>query len=953
MVSTGKINTFRYRIAQFLRPLFQLFGAIKLILKRQRHHLRLTLLALLNIILAVGLVTNSYFFSQAVDRVILTQELENFSSKTGRPPFSTSIYIFPSTRVPLSLEDAERASQDIANTLSGEVGLPLRLLVTQISSGGMMLQTASETRDYLSDTELIFIDGVSKYMDIIEGEPLDEKGESGNALDVWMHDRLAQKMGVHVGETMYISKTLSDAPLLIRIAGFWKAKDPQDEFWFNDPDQSLAESLLIRRDDYIRHIQPLIPSKTRGAYWYIVLDDKKVKTKDSASYVEGFKRGLSIINKYIPGARMNTPPLEPLQNFIQRSTTLAIQLLSYNLPAFGILLYFMLLTAAIVAQWQRKETSILVSRGMSPGGVMMLTFFEQILLFIAGYPLGILLGMGIGRWMGYSSSFLAFTQRDPLPVSLEGLSLNLTLLALGISLVARLSPALQAGRSSIVTEEREWARPLRDPFWHRYYLDLLLIFPTWYAYDQMVKQGSLAGLITRNVTADLYNDPLLILVPALFIVTACLVTMRLFALVMKLVDLLAGHFPGVTIYLTLRQFGRQSYDYVRPLLLVIVSLALGVYTLSMAVSLDQWLVDRIRYKVGADLVITPAPNVPDDTTSVMGSWIPQPYRFTEIPGVVAATRIGDYFVRFNTGGRDLPGRVLAVDRLDFPSVAWFRSDFASESLGGLMNRLAATEEGVLISEEALQKTGLQIGDQISAVVNIASNMRVPMPFTIVGTYKYFPTVFEETNYTTLIANLEYLSSMYGLTVPHKIWMKLQPGADSKTILKNMTPIIRVVPEGVQDTGAIIAEEQAKMERVGVFGTLSVGFLATSIMAILGLLIFSYASLQERLYRYAVLHAVGMPLRKIMAQVTIEESFLALFGATAGAFIGIYASRLFIPFFRYTGEKGIPLPPLLPIIAGDQVKWMVAVFTIIIITAELINIRTAFRTQLAKIIKRPW
>ena len=151
---------------------------------------------------------------------------------------------------------------------------------------------------------------------------------------------------------------------------------------------------------------------------------------------------------------------------------------------------------------------------------------------------------------------------------------------------------------------------------------------------------------------------------------------------------------------------------------------------------------------------------------------------------------------------------------------------------------------------------------------------------------------------TVIANLEYLSSMYGMTVAHEIWMKVQPGTDQKTLLKDITAVTRVVPTDVQDSREIIAEEQAKMERVGIFGTLSVGFLATSIMAILGLLIFSYASLQERLYRYAILHAVGMSKRKIMRQVIIENSFLALFGAISGAYIGIYASQ--------------PLHPLLPL-----------------------------------------
>ena len=74
-----------------------------------------------------------------------------------------------------------------------------------------------------------------------------------------MHDRLAQKMGVHIGETMNLSKTLTEAPMLIRIAGFWKAKDSESEYWFNDPDQSLAETLLVRRNDYISRLPTADP----------------------------------------------------------------------------------------------------------------------------------------------------------------------------------------------------------------------------------------------------------------------------------------------------------------------------------------------------------------------------------------------------------------------------------------------------------------------------------------------------------------------------------------------------------------------------------------------------------------------------------------------------------------------------------------------------------------------
>jgi ABC-type antimicrobial peptide transport system permease subunit len=144
-----------------------------------------------------------------------------------------------------------------------------------------------------------------------------------------------------------------------------------------------------------------------------------------------------------------------------------------------------------------------------------------------------------------------------------------------------------------------------------------------------------------------------------------------------------------------------------------------------------------------------------------------------------------------------------------------------------------------------------------------------------------------------------------------------------------------------------------MEQVGIFGTLSVGFLAAALMAILGLLVYSYASLQERAYRLAVLNAVGLSRNQIMAQVVMEYAFLALFGAVAGAAIGLVASGLFVPFFRYTGAKGIPLPPLVPIIAGGQLRDLSIIFGVTIVTVEVGTMAAILHNRLIQILKRVW
>src|SRR5919108_2212976 len=93
-------------------------GFVLLVARRQQYHRGLTLLALLGVVLAVGLGTNASFFSQAVDRVILEQNLAEFSRETGRPPFSTNVYVFPSERAPLRLQDAQKISGQIGDVLS-------------------------------------------------------------------------------------------------------------------------------------------------------------------------------------------------------------------------------------------------------------------------------------------------------------------------------------------------------------------------------------------------------------------------------------------------------------------------------------------------------------------------------------------------------------------------------------------------------------------------------------------------------------------------------------------------------------------------------------------------------------------------------------------------------------------------------------------------------------------
>jgi len=78
--------------------------AIKRLLSRPA----LTLLSLLGVALAVGLVVCVPVFARAVSFVVMREELQQLAAISGRPPVSLRFYKLASYRQPLSVDDAVR-----------------------------------------------------------------------------------------------------------------------------------------------------------------------------------------------------------------------------------------------------------------------------------------------------------------------------------------------------------------------------------------------------------------------------------------------------------------------------------------------------------------------------------------------------------------------------------------------------------------------------------------------------------------------------------------------------------------------------------------------------------------------------------------------------------------------------------------------------------------------------
>jgi hypothetical protein len=370
----------------------------------------------------------------------------------------------------------------------------------------------------------------------------------------------------------------------------------------------------------------------------------------------------------------------------------------------------------------------------------------------------------------------------------------------------------------------------------------------------------------------------------------------------------------------------------------------------MATSLDDWLIDQVYYAIGSDLLIRQTIDPEYAEVGIIpsnGAWTLPIQSYLELPGVQDATRVGIYPASLQVGGhRGLNGTFLGIDRLDLPRILFFRPDFASEPLGSLMNRMAIRPDAVLISEHLMRERGYDIGGKISMRIVVVSVMQEEISttteFTIAGTYTYFPTVYERSDgQPVVIGNLDFVFDQIGRTMLHHIWLKIEPDADQRELMERVKDMGVFVARW-EEAREEIAKERARTERVGIYGTLTIGFLGAALLSGIGLLIYNYASLQERLFRFTILRAVGLSVVQVVAQVAIEYIILMAYSVVGGAAIGVWASRLFIPFFQAADKNVLRPPTMIPLVAWQDIGRISGAFTVVLVLAQIIVISVALR-----------
>lgn len=908
----------KFRLKQDL-PIYR--HALTFALKRLVTKRWLALSLVLGMLVSAALATAIPIYSDGINASILWDSLAKGAGH--RQAFDFVFRYVGSWNGAVDEDQYLPVNEYLSEQASSRVGLPQLDQTRYLATPYLQLYRADEdfiTRNRLDRVKLAYLTDVSEHIQLIEGEQPVSTAEPGQVEALAALD-LANALDLKVGDTytLYLPDN-GDGQVYrqdLLISGLWIPDDPESDYWALYSADSFEKKLLVPEESWWAATAGLTRPVDEAA-WRLTLDGTKVTSGRVPALLARTAQVQNRTAALLQNTELESSPVPALRQFRSKSQALTGSLFAFSAPVLGLVLFFLSLAAGLFVRNQQNEIAVLRSRGASRLWILVIYIIEWGSLGLAAWVLGVPAGMLLAGLMGRTQSFLDFSNVSAFAPHLSMQAVFLGLLAVGVGIVFCLIPVWQFGRYTVISYKQERARAQKRPIWQRFYLDIACLLPALYGWYTLYTKGRLSVLGRAVGSTDPFQNPLLFLLPSLFLLGSGLLLIRLLPLILNAVAGITSRLSGVSFPYVIRHFARSGHAYQGVLLLTICTVGLAVFVASEAASLDQSTHDSIYYTVGADLNLAEGGEfIPDqdsaDSDSGLWNFLPIADHLN-IPGVEAAARVGEYDASVSLSGVSANGQVLGIDRTDFAQVAFFRDDFANESFISLLNRLAARPDAVLVDEETWQKFGLNTGDTLPVEIELQGET-YDLSLTVVGVFQRFPTWSPERDGALFVTNLDPIFEAVGAIQPYDVWLKTQPDVNTSDIVNGINEL-GVVVITTQDARAQYEQILEEPGRQGVLGMLSIGFLSSAGLALVLLLLYILFSFRERAIQLGVLRAIGMHVRQMQQVMAGELAFLIVCSLLIGTLIGILAVSLYVPYLPVESGSSVDALPLI-----SQVAWL--------------------------------
>ena len=519
--------------------------------------------------------------------------------------------------------------------------------------------------------------------------------------------------------------------------------------------------------------------------------------------------------------------------------------------------------AASGADRRRADQALLRIRGATAGRILWLGAGEPVLAAGVG---GVL---ALGTAYGFARLALpGFGAGTALPTAIAALAVGFAL-ALALLLV----PAARSLRRDAVAGTRRPVGRTGAAWWQRIWLDILLLAAAGLLFWQTASSGYQIVLAPEGVPATAVDYKAFI-APALFWAGSALFLARLAGWALSrsagpvrwITDRVSGPLASVVCRALAHQRRRITLGIAMTALAIAFGTSTAIFNATYAA---QARVDA-ELTNGADVAVRgTAANPAGPHAATLGS----------VQGIAAEEPMLHRFAYVGTDLQDLYGIDTAgIGNVTHLADAYFRG----ASARAILDRLAQTPDGVLVSEETVKDFQLSEGDLINLRLMSATDHQYhAVPFHFIGVAREFPTAPKD---SFLVANAAYVARMTGNPAAEDLLIRAR--TDPTALATAVRDRLVGVP-GVQvtDIGSVTHIIGSSLTAVNLGSLTAIELVFAVLMAGASAGLMLALGFNDRRRAFAVLAAIGAKPAQLRGFLWAEGGVVFAIGGTLGLVVG--------------------------------------------------------------------
>ena len=353
----------------------------------------------------------------------------------------------------------------------------------------------------------------------------------------------AEIFGVGVGDRVSAAPYWRDRiPYTsVVISGLFERKDADAEFWHQN--DTLFKSVTsgsfrtlpfyVSEQMFFNVLGASFTDMDASYAWHLDTDRERLNAGNSTITHMQVRSMRGQLSSHLFGFRQLTELDATLVEYDKRLFFSKIPMFVVMTLIAVVILYYVVTLSSLLVEQQRGELALLRSRGASSGQILAVFVLEGATISLVAILVAPLLAAAIISLLGHTAAFSGLSGGDRLGVFITGGAYMMSALGGLFSFGALLIPAVRASRIGVTRHRQQSARPTGQPFYQRYYLDVMLLVVSIFLFRQLHEQGS---VVATGLFGSVAVNQALLAVPALILVAFAVALLRLFPLSIRYIS---------------------------------------------------------------------------------------------------------------------------------------------------------------------------------------------------------------------------------------------------------------------------------------------------------------------------------------------------------------------------------------------------------------------------------